>query len=53
MRCENSPNNDRRCQRTATKIAILKDVFGEQSRFWICDECLNKKCLVIDCLKTI
>jgi len=43
MRCQNSPDIYRRCQRSATKIAILKDVFGEQSGFWICDECFNEK----------
>ena len=42
-RCENSPDNDRRCKRTATKIAIVKDVLAKQSKFWICDECFNEK----------
>ena len=43
MRCENSPDNDRRCRRTATKIAVLKDVLSKQWRFWICDECFSEK----------
>ena len=43
MRCENSPDKDRKCRRTATKIAIIKDFFGKQPRFWICDECFNRK----------
>jgi hypothetical protein len=46
MRCENSPDNYRRCRRTATKIAIVKDVFfkeEKQSKLWICNECFNEK----------
>ena len=43
MRCENSPDNDRRCGRSASKIAILKESFGKQSKFWICDECFKEK----------
>ena len=36
MRCQNSPDNNRRCKRTASKIAIVKDV-------WICSDCFNEK----------
>jgi hypothetical protein len=43
MRCQNSPNNNRRCRRTASKIAIVKDVIDKQSKFWICDDCFNEK----------
>lgn len=43
MRCQNSPDNNRRCKRTASKIAIVKDGIEKQSRFWICDDCFNEK----------
>lgn len=40
MRCQNSTDANRRCNRTASKIAIVKDVIEKQSKFWICDDCL-------------
>jgi hypothetical protein len=43
MRCQNSPDNNRRCKRTASKIAIVKDVIDKQSKFWICIDCFNEK----------
>jgi hypothetical protein len=39
----NSPDNNRRCKRTASKIAIVKDVIDKQSKFWICNDCFNEK----------
>jgi hypothetical protein len=39
----NSPDNNRRCKRTASKIAIVKDVIDKQWKFWICDDCFNEK----------
>ena len=43
MRCQNSPDDNRRCKRTASKIAIVKDGIEKQSKFWICDDCFNEK----------
>ena len=43
MRCQNSPDNNIRCKRTASKIAIVKDVIDKQSKSWICDDCFNEK----------
>jgi hypothetical protein len=44
MRCQNSLDNNRRCKRTASKIAIVKQTINEkQSKFWICDDCFNEK----------
>ena len=43
MRCQNSLDNNRRCKRTASKIAIVKDVIDKQSKFRICDDCFNEK----------
>jgi hypothetical protein len=43
MRCKNSTDNNIRCKRTASKIAIVKDVIDKQSKFWICDDCFNEK----------
>ena len=43
MRCQNSTDANRRCNRTASKIAIVKDVIEKQSKFWICDDCLDEK----------
>jgi hypothetical protein len=43
MRCQNSLDDDRRCKRTASKIAIVKDGIGKQSKFCICDDCFNEK----------
>lgn len=43
MRCQNSLDNNRRCKRTASKIAIVKDGIEKQSKFWICDDCFNEK----------
>ena len=45
MRCENSPDNDRRCGRSASKIIIIKDTndVKQQSKLWICNECFNEK----------
>lgn len=39
----NSSDNNRRCKRTASKIAIVKDGIEKQSKFWICDDCFNEK----------
>ena len=43
MRCQNSTDTNRRCERTASKIAIVKDVIEKQSKFWICDDFFNEK----------
>jgi hypothetical protein len=43
MRCQNSTDNNIRCKRTASKIAIVKDIIEKQSKFWICDDCFNEK----------
>ena len=44
MRCQNSPDDNRRCKRTASKIAIVKeDGIEKQSKFWICDDCFKEK----------
>lgn len=45
MRCENSPDNDRRCGRSANKIIIIKDTneVKQQSNWRICNECFNEK----------
>jgi hypothetical protein len=43
MRSQNSLCNNRRCKRTASKIAIVKDGIERQSKFWICDDCFNEK----------
>ena len=54
MRCENSPDNDRRCGRSASKI-IIKDPndVKQQSKWRICNECFNEKCMAIACLKIV
>lgn len=41
MRCQNSTDANRRCDRTASKIA--KDDIEKQSKFWICDDCFDEK----------
>ena len=43
MKCQNIIDNNRRCKRTASKIAIVKDGIEKQSKFWICDDCFNEK----------
>ncbi len=43
MRCQNSTDNNIRCKRTASKIAIVKNITEKQSKFWICDDCFNEK----------
>ena len=43
MRCQNSTDANRRCNRTASKIAIVKDVIEKQSKIWICDDCFDEK----------
>ena len=43
MRCQNSTDANRRCDRTASKIAIVKDVIEKQSKIWICDDCFDEK----------
>jgi hypothetical protein len=43
MRCQNSPEDNRRCKRTASKIAIVKDVIDKQWKFWIYNDCFNEK----------
>ena len=45
MRCQNITDNNRRCKRTASKIAIVKHAIDEkqQSKLMICDECFNEK----------
>ena len=43
MRCQNSPDDNRRCKRTASKIAIVKDGIEKQSTLWICNICFNEK----------
>ena len=45
MRCQNSLDNNRRCKRTASKIAIVKRIIDEkqQSKLWICDDCFHEK----------
>ena len=43
MRCRNSLDNNRRCKRTASKIAKVKDGIEKQSKIWICDDCFNEK----------
>lgn len=54
MRCQNITDDNRRCKRTASKIAIVKHVIDEkQSKLRMCDECFNEKCIMINCLKTI
>ena len=55
MKCQNITDNNRRCKRTASKIAIVKRIIDEkqQSKLWICDECFNEKMYNDQCLKTI
>ena len=45
MRCQNITDNNRRCKRTASKIAVVKHAIDEkqQSKLMICDECFNEK----------
>ena len=44
MRCQNITDNKKRCKRTASKIAIVKQIMDEkQSKLKICDECFNEK----------
>ncbi len=43
MRCQNSPDNNRRCKRTASKLVIVKDGIEKQSKFWIFDDCFKEK----------
>ena len=46
MRCQNSPDNNRRCKRTASKIIIIiKDTNNvkQQSKWGICNDCFNEK----------
>ena len=45
MRCQNITDNNKRCKRTASKIAIVKHAIDEkqQSKLMICDECFNEK----------
>lgn len=44
MRCQNITDNNKRCKRTASKIAIVKYVTDEkQSKFRICNEYFNEK----------
>jgi hypothetical protein len=45
MRCQNITDNNRRCKRTASKIAIVKHAMDEkqQSKLMICDECFNER----------
>ena len=45
MRCQNITDDNRRCKRTASKIAIVKHAIDEkqQSKLMICDECFNEK----------
>jgi hypothetical protein len=45
MRCQNATDNNKRCKRTASKIAIVKHAIDEkqQSKLWICDECFDEK----------
>ena len=45
MRCQNITDNNRRCKRTASKIAMVKHAIDEkqQSKLMICDECFNEK----------
>ena len=45
MRCENSPDNNRRCGRSVNKIIIIKDTndVKQQSKWRICNECFNEK----------
>jgi hypothetical protein len=45
MRCQNITDENRRCKRTASKIAIVKHAIDEkqQSKLMICDECFNEK----------
>jgi phage pi2 protein 07 len=46
MRCQDyiDDYNARRCKRTASKIAIVKQTINEkQSKLWICDDCFNEK----------
>ena len=55
MRCQNITDDNRRCKRTASKLAIVKYAIDEkqQLKLRICDECLVKKCIVINCSKSI
>jgi hypothetical protein len=47
MRCQNITDNNIRCKRTASKIAIVKHVIDEKhSKFRICDEYFNEKCIM-------
>ena len=45
MKCQNITDNNIRCKRTASKIAIVKRTIDgkQQSKLWICDECFNEK----------
>jgi hypothetical protein len=45
MKCQNITDNNIRCKRTASKIAIVKSTIDgkQQSKLWICDECFNEK----------
>ena len=45
MRCQNITDDNRRCKRTACKIAIVKHAIDEkqQSKLRMCDECFNEK----------
>ena len=45
MKCQNITDNNRRCKRTASKLAIVKYAIDEkqQLKLRICDECFNEK----------
>ena len=45
MKCQNITDNNRRCKRTASKIAIVKRIIDEkqQSKLWIFDEYFHEK----------
>jgi hypothetical protein len=44
MRCQNITDNNIRCKRTVSKIAIVKHTIDEkQSKLRICNECFNEK----------
>ena len=45
MRCQNITDDNRRCKRTASKLAIVKYAIDEkqQLKLRICYECFNEK----------
>ena len=53
MRCQNSPDDNRRCKRTASKIAIVKTALKNSQNSGYVMIVLMKKCIIINCSKTI